>query len=301
MTMEGLPGLVVDYLWQVALHSFVAGFVMLAWTRHLELPPGAARRRVLSVVLVLPLLTAAVPGRFGPLFGETTAWFDSGRLLTIGLFDGVRVGHVAAGIGALTLVVSLWQEVIPSLRRSEPASRPLPEEIRRRVRSLADWSGPVELISDSDIMAAVADGAGPPRLLLSEFLADNLDDASLDAVVRHEMAHQGRRLWVDQRLLFLARLLQLHNPVALWAFREYCVEVEMACDREAIAGGDSEPLTRALLLVYEDTDERDLAGRSVLRQRIDVLLGRVKADGDLPVGSLVLATATLAVLLPWIV
>lgn len=295
--LEGVPGLIVDYLWRVAVHSFVVGLVLYTWARHLRLPPGPIRRRMLSVVLLLPLLTAAVAGLFE---GAAEVWFDSGRLLAIPITDGVRGWHLAASIGLLTLGVSLWQEVIPMFRRSEPSSRPLPPEVARRLGSLAGWQGSVELISDSDIMAAVSMGDGP-RLLLSERLTERLDDASLDAVVRHELAHQRRRLWADQHLLFFARLLQLHNPVALWAFREYCVEVELACDAEAVDGGSTKPLARALLAVYEETDRRDFSSRSVLRQRIDVLLGRVEADGDLPLGSLVLATLVLALLLPWIV
>lgn len=300
MGVEGATGLVGVYLWRVAVHSFVAGLLLYAWARHLRLPPGATRRRMLTVVLLLPLPTAAVAGRFDLGLGDGGVWMDSGRLLTIPIADGVRGWHLAASIGLVTLGVSLWQEVIPIFRRAEPHSRSLPPELTSRLESLTGWEGSVELIGDSDIMAAVSRGGDRPRLLLSERLTKRLDDEALNAVIRHELAHQRRRLWADQHLLFFARLVQLHNPVALWAFREYCVEVELACDAEAVLGGSPKPLARALLAVYKDTDRRDYGSRSVLRQRIDVLLGRVEGDGDLPLASLVFAVLALALLLPWI-
>lgn len=301
MAIESALGPIVTYLWRVAVHSFVVGFVLYAWARHLRLPPGDTRRRMLGTVLLLPVVTAAAAGRVEPLLGEQGIWFDSGRFLAIPVYDGFRAWHVAMAVALLTVLVSLWQEVIPVLGRSTPASRPLPPEVAQRLGSLGGWEGSVELIADSDIMAAVTKGSDGPRLLVSERLTDQLDDEALDAVVRHEMAHQGRRLWLDQHLLYVARLLQIYNPVALWAFREYCVEVELACDAAAAADVGPKPLARALLAVYEETDRRDFASRSILRQRIDVLLGRVEADGHLPQSSLVLATVVLALCLPWIV
>lgn len=50
------------FLWEVALHSFLAAVVLYAWSRHLELPAGRPKRLLLALVLVLPLATAAVPG-----------------------------------------------------------------------------------------------------------------------------------------------------------------------------------------------------------------------------------------------
>jgi hypothetical protein len=122
------------------------------------------------------------------------------------------------------------------------------------------------------------------------------------AVLRHEHAHWVRGRWWRDHLLFVARLLQAHNPVALWAFREYMVEREVGCDREAVGEGDPAPLAAALLAVYESTDPGDLAGRAVLRRRIDLLLGRSRRGLDDPPRRTLLAVAsTLALLLPWLV
>ena len=73
-----LPG---SYLWQVAVHATVMGFIFYAWTRHVRLPSGRTKRWLLALVLVLPLATAAMPGRTGVEFAEGTAWLNSARLL----------------------------------------------------------------------------------------------------------------------------------------------------------------------------------------------------------------------------
>ncbi len=74
-----------SYLWQVAVHSAVMGFVFYAWARHVRLPSGRTKRTLLAILLVLPLLTAAVPGRAGVEFAEHIAWLNSARVLAIPL------------------------------------------------------------------------------------------------------------------------------------------------------------------------------------------------------------------------
>jgi len=89
--------------------------------------------------------------------------------------------------------------------------------------------------------------------------------------------------------------------VALWSFREYCLEVEIDCDAEAVAGRDPRLLTRTLLTIYESTDRRDVAARSVLRKRVDVLLDGDRRDDALPVTTIVVASSILLLVLPWVV
>ena len=54
------------YLWQVVLHSTIVAVIGVAWLRRRKLPSGIARRQLLALILVLPLVTAAVPGRGSP-------------------------------------------------------------------------------------------------------------------------------------------------------------------------------------------------------------------------------------------
>jgi len=298
-----LTGL-AEWAWQVLLHSTVVGLVFFAWSRSLSLPPGDGRRRLLSVVLVLPLLTASVPGRSGPAFREGLAWFDGERLLALPLgLDGLRCGHLVVVLGVVTAAVTLLQEVLPAFHRPRVSSRQAPPAVRSALENLEEWEGgSIELVEEEGLEAGLTGSRRRPRLLLSERLVEDLEPAALEMVIRHEQAHRRAGHWLGQHLLFLARLFQIHNPIALWVFREYCVEVEIDCDRRAARGRDPRPLVRALLALYEETDPSDHSSRSVLRRRVDVLLGRRRLDtGLLPGPSFVAGTTLLALLLPWLV
>jgi Zn-dependent protease with chaperone function len=291
------------YPWRVVLHSALAAVACYAWARRLRMRPGHVKRRLLAALLVLPLLTAAVPGARDPAFRDEVAWFDSARILALPLFGELRVAALVVAVGAGTVAVSLWQEVLPALRRRRHATGVVPTDLVAAARRLPGWRR-VELrrVAGAELVAAAGGWPGRPRLLLSEGLLATLDEPSLLAVVRHEHAHSTPRRWWAVHLLFLVRLAQLYSPVALWLFREYAVETEIACDRAATAGGDPRPLARALLAVYEGTDHGDLAARAILRRRIDLLLGRDDGpEGPLGLFEVSAAMLVLALALPWVV
>lgn len=290
-------------LWQVTLHSTVAAAILMLWARQLRLPCGPARQRILAVILVLPLLTAVMPGRRGFEFRERTAWLDSLRLLEIPLAGGVHLYHLVLALAAATVLVSLWQEVPPLFRRPRPQAGEPPAEVVRRVRSLPGWRRcRVRVTAQPGIFVSLVGVPSRPRVVISKGAVEALAGDELEAVLRHENAHAHPRRWLATHLLYAVRCLQLFNPVALWAFREYMVETEIACDAEAVAGRDPRPLARVLLQVYDGTDTGDVSARSLLRRRVDVLLGRVeRAEEALSPTSVFAAAAALLLLLPWIV
>jgi len=309
-----LPGTLAGatWLWRVALHSFVAGTALYAWSRRLELPAGRTRRLLLAAVLLVPMATAAAgPALVGE--GGDAAWLDSRRLLALPLAFGLQVADLVVAAGVVTAAIALVQEILPAfLERPRRSGDPIPLWLGREVRSLPGWERcTVHLVVGRPLLVATG---GPPRgrphLHLSPDVLTRLSRDELAAVLRHENAHHTPRRWWALHLLFAARLLQLANPVALWVFRRYTLELELACDRDAVAGrrAAAEPpptakaLARALLTVYEGTDRRDVAGREALRRRVDALLGRVRfEDRSLPPESLAAAVVVLLLALPWIV
>ncbi|HEX6199232.1 MAG TPA: M56 family metallopeptidase [Thermoanaerobaculia bacterium] len=314
-----LPGTLAGatWLWRVALHSFVAGTALYAWSRRLELPPGRTRRLLLAAVLVVPLLTAAA-GAALPGDAADAAWFDSRRVLALPLAFGLQVADLAVAAGVVTAAVALVQEVLPALlERPRRSGAPIPLWLGREARSLPGWERcTVQLVAGRPLLVATGGlPGGRPHLHLSPDVLERLSRDELAAVLRHENAHHTPRRWWALHLLFAARLLQLANPVALWVFRGYTLELELACDRDAVArpgsspAGDRDPtpdparaLARALLTVYEGTDRRDVAGREALRRRVDALLGRARfEDRSLPPESLAAAVVVLLLTLPWIV
>lgn len=295
---------VAVYLWGVVVHSAIAGTLFFAWSRRLATPPGAARRVMLVVALLLPLLTAAVPGRADFDFRAESAWLDSARVLALPLAGPVRLWWLVVAVGGLAALATSWQELLePWLlaRRRRPGA-PLPE-LASMVRALPGWQRCTpRALEDAHLVVATTGRPGRMELLVADSVRQRLAADELAAVIRHEHAHWRRGRWWWTHLLFLARLLQLHNPVALWLFREWVVELEIQCDRDAVAGQDPRPLARALLAVYLATDPRDVAARATLRRRVDLLLGRHPPAGSEP-GWVVLVTAVLllALGLPWIV
>jgi hypothetical protein len=296
---DGLP----SFLWQVMLHSSVAGLVVYAWAQRVGLPSGRAKRRLLVVLLVLPLVTAAIPGRAGAEFRDRWAWLDSGRVLAVPLGLGIHVADVVVLVAAMMVAITVVQELVPVLRRRRATAADVPDELRALARDLPGWERCLVAVQGGDdVLVATGGRPGRPRLVVSRGALARLTPDELALAVRHEHAHwQGGR-WLRLHALFVVRLLQCYHPVALVSFREYCLEVEIECDAAAVAGRDARPLTRALLTTYEATPPREVAARSALRRRAGVLLGDIPVDDDaLPPATLVAVTAILLAVLPWLV
>jgi hypothetical protein len=246
----------VAYLWQVALHSWIAGFIFYVWMNRLRLPSGRPRRRLFMLLLTLPLVTAAIPGRGAIEFGERIAWLNSARLLAIPLFGQIQLGDAVLVLFALVTALTLWQVLIPG-------------------------------------------GSGLPRLTVPKPAEVELLPEEVEIVDALDRAQARQRL--PAYVMFVIRLLQCYNPIAMWAFREYRVEVHAACDAVAVAGHDPRTLARVLLRLYQTVHGRDGSSRNLLRRRVDVLLAGGPHDAALPTATIVVVAVFLILVLPWIV
>lgn len=291
-----------SYLWQVALHASVLGLILYVWVHRLGLPSGGTRRRLLALLLVLPMMTAAVPGRTGVHFAEQWAWLNSARLLAVPLVGDLRVHHLVLAAGLLMTLVTIWQELSLALRRPKASTDDVPAALLRMVRERPGWEHCVVAISPAgSILVATSGVPGRPRLIASRGALETLTDTDLAIVVAHEHAHWQRDRWWRLHGLFVVRLLQCYHPAALWAFREYCLEVEVECDAAAVAGRDPHALARVLMRVYHGTDAHDVAARAALRKRVDVLIGPGPVDAGVPPATLATVAVVMLLVLPWLV
>jgi Zn-dependent protease with chaperone function len=203
----------------------------------------------------------------------------------------------------VTGVVTVVQELLPVLGRLRPRGDPVPVQMGRFARSLPGWERlRIDVVDQEGPLVATTGVPGRARLLISPRALQLLRTEEMRAVLRHEHAHWIRGRWLLVHLMFAARAVQFYNPVALWVFRHFSLEYEIACDRDAVVGTSPKPLVRALLLFYEATHPRDVASRRALRHRVDALRGRLTVDDDaLPLSSVAAAAILLLVLLPWIV
>lgn len=299
----------ISYLWQVGLHSGTMGLILYIWVHRAGLPSGRTRQHLLSLLLVVPMVTAAVPWRSSVEFGERVAWLNSARVLAISLPIGdhtFQVLHLVALGGLLTILLTAWQELVPAVRQvlqsTGHTATTAPQSLIAAAQSRPGWQHCVVLVTDEASLAVATTGRpGRPRLIVSRSALASLSADELDVVLTHEHAHWQQRRWWRTHGLFVIRLIQSYNPVALWAFREYCIEEEIACDAAAVAGRDPRVLARVLLRVYQTTDARDLAARSALRKRVDVMLAGGPADAALPRVVLPAVTLIMLLVLPWLV
>lgn len=295
----------LSFLRQIVVHSAVMGAVLYIWVHRIGLPSGRQKRHLLTLLLVLPIITAALPGRAAPEFHERVAWLDSVRLMAIPIGAGLRISHVATAAGLIVAALTWLQEVWPAVRRRHRlagSSGDVPDRLTAIVRERAKWTScRIALTPDDAVMLATGGWPGRSWLLVSRGALDTLSDDELAAAVRHEHAHWRSGRWLQMHALFVLRMIQCHNPVALWGFREYCVEQEIACDAEAVAGGEAHLLVRPLLRIYDSTSRRDASARGALRKRVNVLLEGGPWNDALPSATLAAAAIVMLVVLPWLV
>ena len=292
----------MTYLWQVALHSAVMGSILYAWTRQVRLPSGRTKRHLLALLLVLPMVTAAIPGRGRVEFAEGTAILNSARILAVPLPGSLHLVDAFVLLAILAVAFTMWQELLPALRRPKADGTDVPGFLEAMVHGRPGWAQCVVRVSPLASVLVVTSGRpGRPQLIVSRGALDSLTAPEWEAVVAHEHAHWCDGRWWHTHALFAVRLVQCYNPVALWAFREYCNEVEIACDAVAARGRDPHLLGRVLLKFYHSTDRRDVAARGALRKRVDVLLAGGPQDHALPPLTILAASTVLLGLLPWIV
>lgn len=188
--------------------------------------------RVRMLLFAVPLLAA-----FGARLrmAPEAAWEIVGLSLAVALsLMAVEIRHYRRFVRAL------GRELVPA-----PALQALVDELapafglRRRplaYESLTVGAGPCAL------------GLRAPMLVVPRAIAVSMERDELRALIAHELAHvrwnDGISKWV---LLFLRRLAFL-NPAAHWAHRRVGLEIERACDLEAVrATGRPGALARALV------------------------------------------------------
>ncbi len=293
---------VLSYLWQVTLHSCTMGIIFYGWVSRVGLPSGRTRMQLLALLLTLPLVTAAIPGRAAVEFGERLAWFNSARLLAVPLPFHFQAGHVMALAGLFFVLVTVWQEVLPALRPIGGNAPAAPDDVVAQVRAKRGWECCDVRVTHPEAIALATGGRpGRPTLLVSRGALEKLTAEEFAAVLTHEHAHWLEGRWWRTHLLFAARLLQACNPAALWAFREYCNEVELECDAAAVAEHDSRMFARILLRLYQETDGRDVAARAALRRRVDELTATETPERDLPPFTVPVVALVMLGVLPWLV
>ena len=149
---------------------------------------------------------------------------------------------VAYAVISAAALMFVLQELLPALddrrawrRAPESPDARLETSVARmtaQFRNAGVRLGPAPATArvETDAIVAALGGLRRPRILVSRRLLRALDDAQLDALVAHELAHLARGGNRGMLLLWLARAAQVASPAALVIFRALAEAQEIACD-----------------------------------------------------------------------
>jgi beta-lactamase regulating signal transducer with metallopeptidase domain len=299
--MNALLAAILNTLWQSAALAAIVWIVL----RIARTTNAATRHAIWWVVLAVIVLLPAIPGpRSTPrridVYSAPAAPIEMAPLPV-----GPRqpFAPVPQSGGPLELPAGTWTVLLFALwsaaalvqlartagsyvylRRLKRDARPATPDLCRifdgwilscRVRR------PVRLMVSSRIASPMAVGFLRPAVLLPESLLAHFEDAELDHVFLHELAHMARRDdWTNLAARIATGLLSIH-PVALFALRQIDREREMSCDEWVVCmTGAVRPYATSLTRLFELCRSRNrvllasgMATRaSHLGERIEMLL-----------------------------
>ena len=208
----------------------------------------------------------------------------------------VRNGFMHFAPIAVPLLVGLWGAVA-LLRLSRRAivlqrarrraliaatTTPVPAHVVRKVHAVAGSIGvaavPTAALVPSCPGGAFVVGSRRPIVVVGQDLLDHLDDAELEGVLAHELAHVKRRDNVVAGIVGALRDLTFFVPGSGWAVRQLHRERELAADQLAVsATGRPGALAGGLLKVLEGAPDHGyacatLAPSGTLVDRVRVLV-----------------------------
>lgn len=154
---------------------------------------------------------------------------------------------------------------------------------------------PVPVKSASSFLEPGLVGLWRPIMLLPRGLAQQLTQAELDAVLKHELAHlnRGDNLWAALHML-VEGLFWFH-PLVWWISARLMEERERACDEAVLAAG-AKPLDYAqgILKTCRFYVQSPLACASGISAALEMRLGAImtpRAAAPLSIGKAMLLTA----------
>ncbi len=160
----------------------------------------------------------------------------------------------------------------------------------------------VRALAAPEVQTAATVGLLSPRVVVAQRFAEGLDQAVLDAALKHERAHARHRdplrLWLGQ----FAADLMWPLPAAHRRFETWRTSLELARDEEArLDGADGADLAAAVIAALQMTSRRQplavatLTGEeAALRRRVRLLLRPLPAGKELRLKPAWLVPAVLA-------
>ncbi len=247
MDLSGLfdsyPGM---YIVQSFLHLTISAVIVNAAIKVWDIsnPLITQRYRFLAIIFPIfsfPLYQLINPER-GSIFFRERAVFDSGRWLSLAIFDKMPLGLLFILLLSVTTMVFLLQELIPVARHSletrggEAGDVEFGDSagVNELLTGLPGEKPEVLVIEDDDCVVFSTTGRRA-AVYLSSGLLRALGPEEVQAAVAHEIAHIERSKVPVLFIVFLLRVILFFNPVVLFEFRRATQEEEKICDDMAVA------------------------------------------------------------------
>jgi uncharacterized protein (TIGR03435 family) len=198
-----------------------------------------------------------------------------------------------------------WRRISTLVREAKPLPEGREVEMLRRMEQLAGLPNRIEMLLSASAMEPGIFGMVRPVLLWPEGISRHLDDAHLDAVLAHEVAHVQRRDNLTCALHMLVEAIFWFHPVVWWLEKRLVEERERACDEEVVRiGKQPQVYAESILKVCEFCVEAPLScvsgitGADLKKRIVQIMTERVARNLDFSKKLLLAGVALLAVCVP---
>jgi bla regulator protein blaR1 len=264
------------WLWLLASAKFLIPFSLLvALGSHLGLSRTAANPQAGFFFVMQEINQPFAPSMsIGPVVAAGAPLNLATRVLPMVLLVIWAWGFVA-------VLFHWWsrsRRMSAAIRGTLPARRGRELETLRRLEQSAGATRQIDLMLSNSALEPGILGILHSVLLLPAGIADRLSDAQLEAIIRHELCHVGRRDNLAAALHMVVEALFWFHPLVWWLGARLVDERERACDEEVLRlGSDPETYAESILKICEFYLESPLlcaAGvtGSNLKKRIEAIM-----------------------------
>ena len=207
---------------------------------------------------------------------------------------------IGGSLAILMMWLGRWRRVVAIVRSAEDVEFGRELDALRRLERVSGSKNPVTLIAAEGSLEPGVFGLIRPVLLWPRGISERLDDAQIEAILAHELAHVRRRDNLAATLHMLVEAAFWFHPLVWWLGGRLVEERERSCDEDVIRlGSEPQLYAESILKTCEFYIESPLvcvAGvtGADLKRRIEEIIRNDAGEALNASKKLLLATAGLA-------
>ena len=247
--LRGIPARTRYWIWFAASLKFLVPFSVL-FSLGSSLASIEGTKGDLQPAPYYSLDVVSQPFTFTPIalsHSEKTTllspWEPSAHLLSI-----VAAIWAAGSLILLCCWIIHWRRMAVDRRNARPATKGLEFSVLQRVQALQNMRRPIAIaISDTSPEPGIF-GIWRPTLVWPRGISERLNEAQIEGIIAHEVAHVQRRDNLTAALHMLVQAIFWFHPIAWWLQRRLLEERERACDEAVMRlGGVPEVYAESVL------------------------------------------------------